>query len=114
MMSLATIKELSRKAARQAAREHLIPLMVQAEDLDHIEIYIRHIPNLGTYAPEGYVKVDEYFVDKTGLGYEDEPAMTFGAFCKRLKENGPGYGYAITEEGQFQIYVGVYQKGTLH
>jgi hypothetical protein len=114
MMSLAAIKELSRKAARQAAREHLIPLMVQAEDLDRIEKHIRYIPNLGTYAPKGYVKVDEYFVDKTGLGYEHEPAMTFGAFCKRLKENGPGYGYAITEEGQFQIYVGVYQKATCH
>jgi len=111
MMSIATIHEMSRKAARKAAREHKIPFMVEAEDMGHIENVLHGIPYIGTYVPKGYKRVDSYFVDSSGFGSESEPAMTFGAFCKKVRERGPGYAYAITEVGQFQVYVGVYVKG---
>jgi hypothetical protein len=36
-----------------------------------------------------------------------EPALTQGQFIDRMK---PGMGYAVIEEGQFQVYVGEFKK----
>ena len=69
------------------------------------------VPNLGDHEPEGWErlpKVDWFFIDKMGMGEEDEPALTLDQFLNRLmlyhKAN-PTYGYAIVEEGQFQLYI---------
>jgi hypothetical protein len=56
---------------------------------------------------KGWELIDEHFVDKSGWGASDEPALTRLQFVKRIKE---GHGYAITNEGQFQVYVGEYIK----
>ena len=72
-------------------------------------------PFLGDYVPHGWEKLeDELFVDKTGMGADYESALTveqFKAECIRLyRENYPsGVAFAITQEGQFQLYVGVYR-----
>jgi len=111
MMALSTIRDLAAKKAREAARKKLIPFIVERDDLYFLEPLLRGIPFLGDYVPKGYSKIQEdLFVDSSGWGSPGEPAMTFDAFCEEVQKNGPGYGYAVTEAGQFQVYVGVYRK----
>jgi hypothetical protein len=110
MMSAAAIRNISRQAAARAARNHQTPFIMEQEDLDETGRVLRHIPFLGNYLPKGFEKVDEYFVDSSGFGKEGEPALTFRQFCAKVRQNGSGYGYGITEAGQFQVYIGVYSK----
>jgi hypothetical protein len=107
-MSIQTINDLSRKAARKAAHEHKRPAMVEAEDLDGLETELS-IPNLGDYRPKGYEMIDTWFVDKSGFGSSGERAMTIPRMFEKIRENGPGFGYGMIEEGQFQCYVGVFK-----
>jgi hypothetical protein len=107
-MSIQTIHDLSRKAARKAAREHKRPAMIEAEDLDSLETELS-IPNLGDYRPKGYEMIDTWFVDKSGFGSSGERAMTIPRMFEKIRENGPGFGYGMIEEGQFQCYVGVFK-----
>ena len=75
---------------------------------------LRGIPNFGSYRPAGFEKVDDLFVDKSGFGATDEPALTFGQFCGEVQRCGREHGYpvylALTEEGQFQAYVSVFTR----
>jgi hypothetical protein len=64
---------------------------------------------LGGFIPGGWQKTgSEWFVDKTGWGTVGELALTVEQFKTVLRayipEN-PGHGFAITEEGPFQVYV---------
>jgi hypothetical protein len=113
MMDLSQIQDMSRKAARKAAREKRIPLMVEAEDLmdnDTIFNHIRQIPFLGGYLPKGYERVDELFVDMSGFGSDNEPALSLRQFLSKVMEFGPGHAYNFSEQGQFQGYVTVSRK----
>jgi len=56
---------------------------------------------------EQFEEVDRFFVDSSGWGQEDEPALTLGQFLKKIKA---GRYYAIIEAGQFQVHVGEYVK----
>jgi hypothetical protein len=70
-------------------------------------------PNLGSYVPKGWAEVDRLFCDKSGWGREDEPALTIAGLKRKLTEHvaaGNRYGYAIVEEGTFQVYIGVFEK----
>lgn len=116
MMDLATIRAMSRKAAREAARDRKHPLIVEQED---VEDALRALdlgfspglsfPFLGDYVPPGWKRTDRepMFVDSSGFGQEGEPAMTIPAFVRALR---PGYGYAVIEAGQFQVYVAEYRR----
>jgi hypothetical protein len=109
MMSLSTIARMARQQARRAAGANLLPLVVEGEDMPddtRLGTYLRHIPNLGTYRPQGWRLVERLFVDKTGCGAEDEPALTFAQFLRTVRRAGPGYGYAIIEECEFQAMIG--------
>lgn len=107
MMSLETIRALTREVAREAAEEHRTPLVPYGD----VEETIRGIPNLGAYRPKGWRLVKRLFVDKSGLGSESEPAMTFRAFCAWVTDHlDKEYGYGLIEEGQFQAYVGVFRR----
>jgi hypothetical protein len=108
MMSIQTIQDLSRKAARKAAREHKRPAMVELEDMETLETELS-IPNLGDYRPKGYKLINTWFVDKSGFGSPGEPAMTIPRMFEKIRENGPGFGYGMIEEGLFQCYVGVFK-----
>lgn len=113
MMSLSAIRELSREVAEGAARKGKQPFVPYPEDLDAWRKRKSDIPipNLGDHEPEGWKRLDEddwFFVDKSGMGSEHEPALTFGQFMDKLavyREQHPEYGYAIVEESQFQVYV---------
>lgn len=55
----------------------------------------------------GLKKVNEYFVDSSGFGSYNEPALTANAFLAQVKAN--KY-YGITSQGQFQVYISEYEK----
>ena len=114
MMSLATIQAESRRAAAKAAQAKKTPFIVKAEDLTAWKATLKteRIPKLpfpfiGSYVPKGWEKTGEFFVDASGFGSESEPALTIPQFINQLTA---GSGYAITEAGQFQVYIGEYVK----
>ena len=120
------IMEMQREAAANAARLKSAPMMIWPEDVGKTDI-LRHIPNIGNYLPDGWERIDPdtikpnrtryvsgridgipgLFVDNSGFGAPTEPAMTFEEFANWIV---PNYGYAVVEEGQFQITIGVFRK----
>lgn len=118
MMSIETIRRMSRQAARQSAREGKVPLLVEAEDMAEgvLESHLRHIPFIGDRNPRGYRPLrdadgsfTEHFCDSSGRGVPGEAAETFDEFCRHVRERGPGFAYAVTEAGQWQAYIRVYR-----
>ena len=103
MMSLRQIERLSAEAGQRAAKLKRVPLVAFC---DKDEAVVK-CPNLGTYCPDGWKEIDRLFVDKTGFGSDSEPALTLEQFIDKVKE---GYGYAIVEEGQLQLYIGVFKE----
>lgn len=103
MMSLESIEQLSREAGEQAADEEREPLIAF---VDKDEAMVK-CPNLGDYVPDGWKLIDRLFVDKMGFGDADGRCLTVEQFIEKVKS---GLGYAIVEEGQFQIYIGVFKK----
>ena len=109
MFSVEVLSRLNDEAAERAADEQKMPYM--PFDAAEIDAYPPiPFPNFGSdYIPAGWAKLDEvWFVDKTGHGKESEPALTVEHFLCVLKDyvsEHPTHGYAITEEGQFQLYV---------
>lgn len=62
---------------------------------------------------KGYQLIDELFVDSSGFGADDEPAMTKLQFETKLQEIVAIHGTVIskiTKVGQFQVYVGLFKK----
>jgi len=64
------------------------------------------IPNIER-EQENWELVDEVFVDHSGFGRPGEPALTIKEFHATIKA---GLGYGVVEAGQFQLFVGVFEK----
>ena len=117
MLSLGQIIEHSRQAAARAARIHAVPFRVEAEDLQDWTARLNNdgrvhfpFPFLGPYTPQGWHRTGrEFFVDFSGMGSEGESALTVRAFTKKLCV---GYAYAVTEAGEFQVYVAEFTDKT--
>lgn len=114
MMSAEVIRDFQRQAAKRASREGLHPYIVwpgdQARWLGELEQGKLSLPfpNLGSYRPKGWTPTGRtLFVDKSGMGGEDEPALTVEAFIKALSVD---KAYALIEEGQFQVVVGEFDS----
>jgi len=114
MMSLAAIRALSAQQAARAARAKKTPYFVEQDDLDrwHEKLDAGQtpslpFPNIGDYRPNGFKLVDTLFCDKSGWGSPSEPALTVHQLVAALEV---GKGYAIIEEGQFQCYLGVFER----
>lgn len=101
MMDLRSIRRLSQEAAVKAASKGLTPYIWEEDD--KVEPDLVYFPFLGTHVPRGWVMVNTYFVDSSGFGDEDDPALTHEQFLEKLQI---GRGYAIIEAGEFQVYVG--------
>ena len=56
---------------------------------------------------KGWTLTCKVFVDSSGYGLPGEPALTKDEFIASVKK---GLGYAVTDIGQFQVYVGVYER----
>lgn len=68
-----------------------------------------------TMNAKGYTLIKELFVDSSGFGADNEPALTQSQFEREitatLTEHGPLFA-TITRAGQFQVYVGLFKKDT--
>jgi hypothetical protein len=114
MMDMATVRYYARKAGSAAKRDGLKPFQPESlEDLTPGNPKFK-IPNLGTYVPAGWQRTEDvWFVDKTGCGREDEPALTVPRFVEKLQEyfaTHPTAGYGVIYEGEFQVYVAAFEK----
>lgn len=113
-MDLKTIQYLADKQARKAAKDKKTPYIpYDAAEVERYGDSPFPFPNIGTYRPKGWTMVDEWMVDSSGWGTEDEPALTIQGLKKKIIQNiedGNSYGYAIVAEGQFQLIMGVFQK----
>lgn len=103
MLSLEYIQALQDEDTRKAKKEGLVPYIAKV----YGDKGTYNVPRLGLWVPDGYEVTNTYFVDKTGLGTDREPALTVNQFLRQVKK---GYGYAIKEEGQFQIYIREFKK----
>lgn len=103
MYSLEQIRAMNDKATTEAREQGLLPYIAK----ENGDIGVRSCQRLGDYLPKGWELVDTYFVDNSGFGSPDEPALTFEQFLKIVKQ---GYGYAIGEAGQFQLHIHEYKK----
>ncbi len=113
MMSPQTIRYLAQQAARRAAKAKATPLVIEGEDMPdtpRMLQYLRNMPNIGSYRPKGWKLAEHQLVDKSGWGCEDEPALTVRGLLAWVRSMGPGNGYAIIEEGQFQVVVGRFER----
>jgi hypothetical protein len=103
MWSLEVIDYLNQQAARKARKRHKTPLVPDGPEA--VEDWLPlPFPSLGNYDPPGWERTeDSWFVDKTGWGRPDEPALTWDQLKDQLQEyiaENPAHGFAITEEGQ--------------
>ena len=115
MMSLEIIQSLSAETGLKARRQKRVPYVFS--DASAVEqlgsLRGPSIPNLGDYCPKGWELVETLFVDSSGWGDPSEPAMTQAQFRQWVADRfneGKTYGYAVVESGQFQVYVGVFEK----
>lgn len=114
MHSLATIIAMNNRTAEKAIRQGKLPWIVHnSEALDKMPPF--PFPSIGNYEPEGWTPLDIWFVDKTGMGRAGESAYTVDAFKRILKEylvehEGEDIGFAIIEEGEFQVHVQAFRK----
>lgn len=99
------IKQEAMEAAEIAAQKNLEPFSVWPGDKAKWPPF--PFPFIGDYDPPGWKLVDRHFVDSSGFGAPNEPALTISQFMNKIKE---GLGYAILEAGEFQLYVGEYKK----
>ena len=128
MMALAEIQHLQHEVALRAAEQKKLPFMVTIEDIAAYkatgDLEGLRIPSLGDYLPAAWYRVDlterdhqhgldrqmnAWFVDKSGFGVQGELALTLKEFSNMLE---PNHGYAVVEEGQFQVLVGVFKRTT--
>jgi hypothetical protein len=111
MMSIDVLIAVNNEIAQEAAREGLLPYVpFSADEVDNPFSF----PNIGSLKPRGWHKTDaSWFVDKTGHGLESELALTWKQFRRQLAGyllRHPSHGFAITEEGEFQVVVSAFQK----
>ena len=113
MMTLGVLTAINEEIATEAAQAGRIPYVPwNCEEVDRWQTF--PLPNLGYHVPDGWEKTDqEWFVDKSGWGASWEPALTVKEFQRQLSQyvaDYPDHGYAISEEGEFQLYVSAYQR----
>ena len=78
-------------------------LLVAKTDGEHLTA----IPDIGDNRPDGWKLKEELFVDSSGFGELGDSALTIGEFHSKVKA---GFGYATIDSGQFQVFVGVFER----
>ena len=117
MYSLDTLKDINNKQELKAyVKSHPLMLLKRVEDVrqspDYAQVDLKLLEGVA-----GIELVDEYFVDSSGMGSENEPALTYSKFCEVLdvilageKKEGNIVLSCLTGVGQFQVYVGIFRK----
>ena len=112
MMSLEAIIALNEQIAAEAAEKNLIPFVPNGEaDVEQWPPF--PFPNIGYLEPDGWEKTEaSWFVDKTGVGLDWEPALSVRQFKAALADHiadNPCDGLAIVEEGEFPAVVAAFR-----
>ena len=121
MWDLDTIIRMNAKASRGAAEANRKPLRLPVGFTwppSDAKPPMPSVPFLGegqaAEFDEQFVRLDTLFVDTSGFGAEDEPALTLHQLGLRLRElseeHGPLY-LGILESGPFQAHLGVWKEG---
>lgn len=115
MMGLEQIKAMNRDATRHARRHAKQPWEPSAADRVMLSTGVipstARLPFIGDYVPKGWKRVGErLFVDTSGFGRDDEPALSQSQLAKAMAKYPPGTAYALIEHGQFQGYVQAYKR----
>lgn len=77
--------------------------------------YFRSLPFIpDRRMADGYTELETFFVDSSGFGSRSEPALVYDDFVSKAKtlimqREGATY-FAITEAGQFQLYISAYGR----
>lgn len=113
MMGIETIRQMNAERAAEAAERGLKPYVFDGvAEVDALTSF--PFPHIGDHRPEDWTYVHKHFVDATGLGHDDEPALSASQFKrlirKSVEKNGSNVGFAIIEAGQFQVYVGEFRR----
>lgn len=56
---------------------------------------------------KGFNFIKRYFVDNSGFGTQGEMALTASEFLEKVEK---GKFYAIISQGQFQVYIGEFER----
>jgi hypothetical protein len=121
MFSPQTIRDMSDKAAREAARKGKRPFVFYNEESVNGPPW--PFPFVGDYVAKGwepYIEDGEplqLFADSSGFGGDNEPALSTRQLTIAIKrvmadaaKAGVTVGFALTQVGQFQAYIGVFAK----
>lgn len=103
-MSIEYIRKINEQKAREAKEQDIVPVTIH--DKHDIES-IKSLPFIGDYRPKAFKLCRVLFVDNSGLGADDEPALTFNQFVNEIVE---GRCYAIIEAGQFQVRIAEFEQ----
>jgi len=137
MMDIETIVAMNKKQGRKAKRNGRAPTQFEEEDIIQAEegllTPLKKITNLGNYIPKGWKRFNTnelkdqlglpydwkfldnggLFVDSSGFGSDNEPALSvrqcLETISKLFRIRGD-LGFAICSEGQFQLTIGVYEE----
>jgi len=106
MFSLQTINAMADRAAVKARRNKRAPYVAKCDGDDGVF----KMPNFGTYRNPRWELIQEFFVDSSGFGSDYEPALTVKRFLSKVRT---GQGYAVIEQGQFQVVIGEFKKSAV-
>lgn len=112
MISVQQIRSMNAEAAERAAAEGKRPYVYFS--VGDVEAGPFPFPYIGDLRPAGWELVDTHFVDSSGYGAPDEPALTAEQFADVIREvienSTRQVGWAVIEAGQFQVYVGEFHR----
>lgn len=112
MMSIEYIQSLANEAGHVARQNKTEPLVVAENPI--LDEDLRGMPDLGDYVPEDWELVETHFVDSSGLGAEDEAALTFWQFVTLVRTEiakpNEIFGWALMSAGQFQVNIGQFRS----
>lgn len=116
MFSIGALIALNHELAAEAAKQDHKPYVpFNIEEVNRWPPF--PFPSLGDHAPLGWEKAGtSWFVDATGHGNGWESAMTVQEFTEALRRyvaEHPGHGFAITDQGEFQVVVSAFRHTAL-
>ena len=114
MWGLETIRRINQTSAERARELGLEPVLLEtaAQLKDWPPFPIPHLGGACSDVDEDHERVDSLFVDSSGFGADNEPALTSDQFKTRLVALMGEHGsliLAIEDQGQFQLYVVVWK-----
>ena len=110
MLSYDQIVSMAQDVGKEAKRLGKVPYSLKSLNVDTLRRFL--FPNIGSYRPNGWELVNYKTCDKTGMGHEDEPALTargLKAWIKDLQRSDTNWAMAIIEDGEFQVVIGLFK-----